>query len=348
MEPRTTLVNPLFFSYPSRVNYSPHRFSTAPMMEWTDRHWRVFARGLTKKALLYTEMVTAPALIHGDLDRLTAHSPSEYPLALQVGGSVPEQLYQATTRVKGLGFCEVNLNLGCPSDRVQAGCFGAALMADPGRVSECLGAMRAAAGSDGPTITAKIRLGIDDQNLDETLPYFMETLNRSHINHVIIHARKAILGGLSPKQNREIPPLNYDLVYEMKKTFPKMNIILNGGLKTLEQCKVELQTVDGVMVGRAAYQTPQILLQVDREIFDEDPPHKTAFESLMSYRPYVEQALSQGFPLKHLTRHLVGLYHNVPGARQYRRILSERAHLPGADWAVVNDALAAIPDVENL
>ncbi len=330
------------------MQFNPFRFSTAPMMEWTDRHWRVFARTLTGKALLYTEMVTAQALIHGDLERLTEHSPAEHPLALQIGGSNPDELYQATNRVKDMGFYEINLNLGCPSDRVQAGCFGATLMANPKRVSECLSAMRDASGSNGPKITAKIRLGIDDQNPEYTLPYFMSMLNDSEINHVIIHARKAILGGLSPKQNREIPPLNYELVHQMKKQFPEMEIVLNGGLKTIRQCQAELGSLDGVMIGRAAYQTPQILLEVDRQFFHEDPPNRNAFNALLSYRSYVENALALGFPLKHLTRHLVGLYHQVPGARNYRRILSERAHLPGADWTVIEDALAAIPNVENL
>ena len=323
-----------------------HRFSTAPMMERTDRHWRVFARTLTQKALLYTEMVTAPALIHGNLDRLTQHSTEEYPLALQVGGSDPDELYRATEYVKELGFYEINLNLGCPSDRVQAGCFGAALMTDPDRVSECFEAMLNAAGSQGPYITAKIRLGVNDQNTEKTLPEFLEMLRRRNIRRVIVHARKAVLGGLSPKENREIPPLNYDLVQKMKYQFTDMEIILNGGLKSLDQCIQQLSVFDGVMVGRAAYQTPQILLGVDHQVFRSDPPHKTAFEALMAYQPYVESVLAQGFPLKHLTRHLVGLYHNVPGARRYRQILSERAHLPGANWKVIEDALAAIPDVE--
>ena len=330
------------------MQFDSFRFSTAPMMEWTDRHWRVFARSLTRKALLYTEMITAQALIHGDLEKLTEYSPVEYPLALQIGGSNPDELYQATNSVKNMGFYEINLNLGCPSDRVQAGCFGAALMADPKRVSDCLIAMRDASGSNGPKVTAKIRLGIDDQNPEHSLPRFVSMLNDSKINHVIIHARKAILGGLSPKQNREIPPLNYELVHQIKKQFPDMEIVLNGGLKTIEECQAELGSLDGVMIGRAAYQTPQILLQVDRQFFHEDPPNRNAFDALLSYRSYVESVLALGFPLKHLTRHLIGLYHQVPGARNYRRILSERAHLPGADWAVIEDALAAIPNVENL
>ena len=318
------------------------------MMERTDRHWRVFARTLTQKALLYTEMVTAPALIHGNLDRLTQHSTEEYPLALQVGGSDPDELYRATEYVKELGFYEINLNLGCPSDRVQAGCFGAALMTDPDRVSECFEAMLNAAGSQGPYITAKIRLGVNDQNTEKTLPEFLEMLRRRNIRRVIVHARKAVLGGLSPKENREIPPLNYDLVQKMKYQFSEMEIILNGGLKSLDQCIQQLSVFDGVMVGRAAYQTPRILLGVDHQVFRSNPPHRTAFEALMAYQPYVESVLAQGFPLKHLTRHLVGLYHNVPGARRYRQILSERAHLPGANWKVVEDALAAIPDVETI
>jgi len=312
------------------------------------RHWRMFARTLTQKALLYTEMVTAQALIHGDLERLTAHSPAEYPLALQLGGSNPQELFEATCRVKHLGFDEINLNLGCPSDRVQAGCFGAAMMANPNLVSECFQAMLNAAGTNGPKITVKIRLGIDDQNPEDTLPEFIDMLNSLNIKHVIIHARKAILGGLSPKQNRDIPRLNYELVYLMKTQFPEMEIVLNGGLTSLGQCLEQLTRVDGVMVGRAAYQTPQILLSVDRQFFKSEPPNQTAYDALLAYRPYVESILAEGFPLKHLTRHLVGLYHQVPGARQYRRILSERAHLPNADWAVVEDALAAIPNVETI
>lgn len=318
------------------------------MMEWTDRHWRMFARTLTRKALLYTEMVTAQALIHGDLERLTAHSPAEYPLALQLGGSNPEELFAATNRVKHLGFNEINLNLGCPSDRVQAGHFGAALMADPNRVSECFQAMFNATGTKGPKITAKIRLGINDQIPEDALPAFIEMLNSSNIKHVVIHARKAILGGLSPKQNRNIPPLNYELVYLMKTKFPEMEFVLNGGLTSLSQCLEQLTRVDGVMVGRAAYQTPQLLLAVDRQFFQSEPPNLTVYDALLAYRPYVESTLAQGFPLKHLTRHLVGLYHGNPEVRQYRRILSERAHLPNADWAVVEDALAAIPNVETV
>ena len=330
------------------MKFSNYRFSTAPMMEWTDRHWRMFARTLTRKALLYTEMVTAPALIHGNLERLTQHSKEEYPLALQVGGSDPDELYKATEYVKDLGFYEINLNLGCPSDRVRAGCFGAALMTNPNRVSECFAAMLNAAGSQGPLVTAKIRLGVNDQNTENTLPKFLEMLRRKNVRRVIIHARKAILGGLSPRDNRKIPPLNYDLVQKMKNQFTDMEIILNGGLETLDQCIKQLSVFDGVMVGRAAYQKPQILLGVDHHVFRSDPPHDTAFEALMAYQPYVDSVLAQGFPLKHLTKHLVGLYHNVPGARAYRRILSERSHLPGANWKVVEDALAAIPNVETI
>ncbi|MBU26228.1 MAG: tRNA dihydrouridine(20/20a) synthase DusA [Gammaproteobacteria bacterium] len=330
------------------MKFSNYRFSTAPMMEWTDRHWRMFARTLTRKALLYTEMVTAPALIHGNLERLTQHSKEEYPLALQVGGSDPDELYKATEYVKDLGFYEINLNLGCPSDRVRAGCFGAALMTNPNRVSECFAAMLNAAGSQGPLVTAKIRLGVNDQNTENTLPKFLEMLRRKNVRRVIIHARKAILGGLSPRDNRKIPPLNYDLVQKMKNQFTDMEIILNGGLETLDQCIKQLSVFDGVMVGRAAYQKPQILLGVDHHVFRSDPPHETAFEALMAYQPYVDSVLAQGFPLKHLTKHLVGLYHNVPGARAYRRILSERSHLPGANWKVVEDALAAIPNVETI
>ena len=318
------------------------RFSTAPMMEWTDRHWRRFARCLTKRALLYTEMVTAAALVHGNLEQLIEHSAEEYPLALQIGGSDPEQLHTAVMAVKDRGFYEINLNIGCPSDRVQAGCFGAALMADPGRVSECLLAMQAAAGHDGPEITAKIRLGINDQSVEETLPLFVAMLNRSGIKRVIIHARIAILGGLTPKQNRDVPPLNYSLVEQIKQQFPNLMIILNGGIQTIESGIQSAESLDGFMMGRAAYQTPQELLKVDPLIYGVPAPHEDARSALLAYRPYLESQLAKGLPLKHLSRHLVGLYHEVPGARRFRQILSEQAHLPGADWSVIECALDAV------
>lgn len=314
-------------------------YSTAPMMDWTDRHWRVFARTLSRHALLYTEMVTAAAIVHGNLDYLTAHDPCEYPLALQLGGSTPAELAEAVRRVRTLGFCEINLNLGCPSDRVQAGSFGAALMADPNRVSACLMAMQEAAGATGPEITAKIRLGIDDQNEENTLPAFIQMLDHIGIQRIIIHARKAILGGLSPKQNREIPPLNYSLVYQIKKQFPHRTIILNGGLNSTQQCQEQLAQVDGVMVGRHAYQHPASLLDVDPVFFGVSAPASSIFAALDHYRPYVERGLKQGLPLKHFTRHLVGLFHEVPGARLFRRTLSETAHRPDADWSVVDSAL---------
>ena len=323
------------------------RCSTAPMMEWTDRHWRRFARTLTKCALLYTEMVTAKALIHGNVQQLTAHSIDEYPLALQIGGAEPEELFQAVIKTRDLGFCEINLNLGCPSDRVQSGSFGAALMKHPTRVAECLDAMHQASGTAGPEITAKIRLGVDDDDVNKTLPEFLEMLNQSPIQRVIIHARKAILGGLSPKQNREIPPLDYSLVHLMKKEFQSMRIILNGGLESVEHGVRAAEGLDGFMLGRAAYQKPQTLLQIDPLVFGQSAPHQTARDALLAYRPYVESVLAGGFPLKHVTRHLVGLYHEVPGARQFRRILSERAHQPGADWSVIAEALNTIQDTEQ-
>lgn len=318
------------------------------MMEWTDRHWRRFARTLTKYALLYTEMVTAKALIHGNLEHLTAHSPDEYPLALQIGGAEPEELFQAVIQTRALGFCEINLNLGCPSDRVQSGAFGAALMKHPSQVAECLDAMYQASGMTGPEITAKIRLGVDDDEVNQTLPQFLDMLNASPIQRVVIHARKALLDGLSPKQNREIPPLDYPLVHQMKKQFESMQITLNGGIESVEHGLVAAEGLDGFMLGRAAYQRPQTLLQIDPLVFGQAPPHKTAHDALLAYRPYVESVLAAGFPLKHVTRHLVGLYHEVPGARQFRRILSERAHQRDADWSVIADALNAIQDTEQV
>jgi tRNA-dihydrouridine synthase A len=317
------------------------------MMEWTDRHWRRFARCLTKRALLYTEMVTAQALIHGRIEQLIEHSDVEHPLALQIGGSNPQELHDAVMRVRDLGFCEINLNLGCPSDRVQAGCFGASLMADPVRVSECLHAMQTACGNSGPEVTAKIRLGINDQDIEKTLPEFILMLESSKIKRIIIHARIAILGGLSPKQNRDIPPLNYSLVNQIKAQFPHLAIVLNGGIQTVETGMDLCRNMDGMMMGRAAYQNPQELLKVDPLIFGQNPPHATAEEALLAYRPYVEEHLTKGFPLKHLSRHLVGLYHEVPGARRFRQILSEQAHLPEANWSVIEQALDAVREREK-
>jgi tRNA-dihydrouridine synthase A len=317
------------------------------MMEWTDRHWRRFARTLTKRALLYTEMVTAKALIHGHLEQLTAHSAEEYPLALQIGGADPDDLFQAVHRTRDLGFCEINLNLGCPSDRVQSGAFGAALMKHPARVADCLDAMAQASGATGPEITAKIRLGVDDDDVTETLPQFLDMLDRAPIQRVIIHARKAILGGLSPKQNREVPPLDYSLVHAMKKQFQSLRIILNGGIESVEHGVALADGLDGFMLGRAAYQKPQTLLQIDPVVFNQAPPHTTPEDALLAYRPYVESVLHAGWPLKHVTRHLVGLYHDVPGARQYRRILSEQAHKRGADWSVIAAALHAVQDAHR-
>ena len=316
------------------------------MMEWTDRHWRRFARLLTRHALLYTEMVTAKALIHGNLEQLTAHTPEEYPLALQIGGADPDEVYQAVLKTRDLGFCEINLNLGCPSDRVRSGAFGAALMHDPERVSDCLHAMHLASGHSGPEITAKIRLGIDDDEVNKTLPDFIEMLNKTPVNRVVIHARKAILGGLSPKQNREIPPLDYEIVHRMKKQFNSIQFVLNGGIKSVETGIQMAAGLDGIMMGRAAYQQPQTLLAVDPLIFGEPAPYCSAAHALIAFRPYVEKVLADGFPLKHVTRHLVGLYHEVPGARLFRQILSERAHRPDADWSVISDALSAIQQRE--
>lgn len=324
-----------------------YTFSTAPMMDWSDRHWRVFVRLLTKHSLLYTEMITAKALIRGNLDRLTQHSPSEYPLAFQIGGSEPEELYQAVNKVTDFGFCEFNLNLGCPSGRVRAGHFGAALMADPDRVSECICAMRSGVRLGRQEITVKIRLGIDNQEVNNSLPEFIEMLNNAEVKRVIIHARKAILNGLSPKQNREIPSLDYSIVRKMKKKFSNLKIVVNGGLKTVNECVSHLDHLDGVMMGRAAYHTPKELLKVDPLIYGTKSPCNSTEEALLAYRPYVEKTLAKGFPLRNCTRHLVGLYHNVPGAKQFRQILSEQSHKSGADWNVIEKALSALIKIDN-
>lgn len=322
-----------------------HRLSVAPMMDWTDRHCRYFHRLLTRRALLYTEMVTTGALIHGDAARHLAFDPAEHPVALQLGGSDPGELAACTRLAADWGYDEVNLNIGCPSDRVQSGRFGACLMAEPALVAECLAAMieassdRAAqTGADAIPVTAKCRLGIDAQEPTETLPAFLETVRAAGCRTVIIHARKAWLQGLSPKENRDVPPLDYDLVYRMKQAFPDLTVVLNGGVPDMAVAKAHLAHVDGVMLGRAAYQSPWLLAEADSEIFrdaDEGPSREAVIEALI---PYVERRLAAGDRLASITRHILGLYQGRPGARLFRRHLSEHASRPGAGPEVLREA----------
>ncbi|RJL26904.1 tRNA dihydrouridine(20/20a) synthase DusA [Pectobacterium polaris] len=319
----------------SRLN----RFSIAPMLDWTDRHCRYFLRQLTGQTLLYTEMVTTGAILHGKGDYL-AYSEEEHPLALQLGGSDPQALAQCAKLAEQRGYDEVNLNVGCPSDRVQNGRFGACLMGEAALVADCIKAMK---DSTSIPITVKTRIGIDDQDSYEFLCDFIQTVaERGECDTFIVHARKAWLSGLSPKENREIPPLDYPRVYQLKRDFPALTLAINGGVKTLEEAKTHLQHLDGVMMGREAYQNPGILAQVDRELFGIDTAMPDLAGVVRAMYPYIERELSGGASLGHITRHMLGMFQGIPGARQWRRYLSENAHKPGADAAVVERALTLV------
>lgn len=307
------------------------------MMDWTDRHERAFLRALSRRTLLYTEMVTTGAIIHGDRDRFLAFDPLEHPVALQLGGSEPADLAFAAREGAQRGYDEVNLNLGCPSDRVQRGRFGACLMTEPDLVADCVAAMIGAV--DVP-VTVKTRIGVDEVDSYEALVAFVEKIAAAGCRSFTIHARKAWLSGLSPKENREVPPLRYDVVYALKRDLPDLEIILNGGVLTLDEAQAHLQQVDGVMVGRAAYQTPYVMAEADRLIFGEDVQAKTREQIVADFLPYVERQLTQGVPLKSITRHMLGLFNGLPGARAWRRHLAEEAHRPGAGPDVIEQALA--------
>jgi tRNA-dihydrouridine synthase A len=316
------------------------RFSVAPMMEYTDRHERYFLRLISRRALLYTEMITAEAVIHGDRQRLLAFSPAEHPIALQLGGSDPERMARAASIGQDYGYDEININVGCPSDRVQSGRFGACLMAEPDLVAACITAMRAATNLP---ITVKSRIGIDDHDSYEFLHHFVETAAAAGCRSFIIHARKAILSGLSPKQNRKVPPLHYDRAYRLKADLPELEIIVNGGIDSLEQCQIHLQHVDGVMLGRAAYQAPYLLAEVDRALFADTAPPPSREDLVRAMRPYIAEQMSLGVRLNAITRHMLGLYHGQPGARAWRRHLSEQSYRPGADGALLEAAMAQMP-----
>ena len=312
------------------------------MMDWSDHHCRFFWRLITRQALLYTEMVTTGALIHGDRERFLHYNVEEHPVALQLGGSNPADLARCARWAQEWGYDEVNLNCGCPSDRVQSGMFGACLMAHPGLVAEGVKAMR-----DTCTIpvTVKHRIGIDHMESYEELLDFVATVAEAGCSVFIVHARKAWLQGLSPKENREIPPLNYPWVYQLKADLPHLSIVLNGGIQTLEQCKSHLAQVDGVMMGREAYQNPWLLAQVDRELFGMDNPTLSRDDIQVALLEYVDQQLTRGVHLNHITRHILGLYQGVPGARAWRRYLSEHAHLAGADGSVLRKASEAVHEI---
>jgi tRNA-dihydrouridine synthase A len=311
------------------------------MMDWTDRHCRVFHRLLSRHARLYTEMLTSAAIVHGDRARLLGFDESEHPVALQLGGSGPRELAIAARIGEDFGYDEINLNVGCPSDRVKEGRFGACLMAEPALVATCVEAMKRAV--DIP-VTVKCRIGIDDQDSEAALDLLARGVVAAGADAVIVHARKAWLQGLSPKENRDIPPLDYDRVYRLRAAMPDVPVIINGGIGSIAEAKAHLAHVDGVMLGRAAYQEPWRLLEVDPEIFGEAAPHatmKAAFEAMM---PYIDAELSKGTRLHAITRHLVGAYHGVPGARHFRRHLAERGVKPGAGFEVLRDAIALVED----
>ena len=305
------------------------------MMDWTDRHCRIFHRQLSLHALLYTEMVTALAIRHGERERLLGFAPAEQPVALQIGGSDPKLLAEASKWGEDYGYREINLNVGCPSDRVQTGRFGACLMAEPELVRDCLGEMRHAV---RVPVTIKCRIGIDDQDEEEDFNRFIDRVRESGIGTVIVHARKAWLKGLSPKENREIPPLNYGRVYRLKQRHPDLTIVINGGIATIGEAEAHLRHVDGVMLGRTAYHTPWMLHEVDSRIFGAASVAGSPLDIVERMKPYIAAQLQKGVWLQNITRHMLGLFHGMSGGRLWRRVLSEEASKPGAGLEVLDKA----------
>lgn len=321
------------------MNKLNRKFTVAPMLDWTDRHCRYFHRLLTKKSVLYTEMVTTGALLHGDPERHLRFNREEHPVALQLGGSEPQEMAACARLAASYGYDEININVGCPSERVQKGAFGACLMAEPALIAECVSAMQAAVNIP---VTVKNRIGIDDQDDYAGLHHFVSTVSQAGCQTFIIHARKAWLKGLSPKENREIPPLRYELVYEIKQAFPHLEIIINGGINTLEQCQQHLQHVDGVMVGREAYHNPWLLAQVDSAIYGVDDPFQDRKAVLEAFLTYVQEQQAAGVALNHMSRHILGLFQGMPGARAFRRLISENAHKQNAGVELLRDAAKKI------
>ncbi|AKD38382.1 tRNA-dihydrouridine synthase A [Pasteurella multocida subsp. multocida OH4807] len=316
------------------------RFSVAPMLDWTTRHCRYFHRQFSRHALLYTEMVTTGAILYAKYDHL-AFSPDENPVALQLGGSDPVQLSQCAQLAEQRGYHEINLNVGCPSDRVQNGMFGACLMAKADLVAECVNAMQAVVHIP---VTVKTRIGIDELDSYDFLCDFVQKVAQAGCQEFIIHARKAWLSGLSPKENREIPPLDYERVYQLKRDFPHLLMSINGGIKTIEEMQQHLQHMDGVMIGREAYQNPSLLGYIDQALFDPTRPIITPREAVENMFPYIEQQLSQGVYLNHIVRHMLGAFQSCKGARQWRRYLSEHAHKAGSGLEVVETALSFVEE----
>lgn len=324
----------------------PRRLCIAPMMDWTDRHCRYFLRLISRHAYLYTEMITAGAILHGDADRALRFHPGEHPVAVQLGGSDPRELAACARIAAEYGYDEVNLNVGCPSDRVLTGRFGACLMAEPALVAECVAAMSAAAALP---VTVKTRIGIDLYDEYEFLFKFVAIVAAAGCRTFIIHARKAWLQGLSPKENREIPPLHYDVVYRLKKDFPHLEIILNGGITDLDHARQQLQFMDGVMLGRVAYHHPYLLSQVDQRFFGDPHPPLSRHEVIEQLLPYAARELDKGARLHHITRHILGLFQGMPGARAWRRYISEHVNTPNAGIEILREAAdrVAVHDVQK-
>jgi tRNA-dihydrouridine synthase A len=315
------------------------KLSIAPMLDWTDRYCRYFLRLISRHTLLYTEMITTGAILHGERARFLDFDSSEHPVALQLGGSEPDELASCAKLGESWGYDEINLNVGCPSDRVQSGRFGACLMLTPDLVADGVRAMRDAVAIE---VTVKHRLGVDDQDSYQALCDFVGSVAEAGCDTFIVHARKAWLQGLSPKENREIPPLSYETVHRLKRDFPALQIVINGGITSLAQVEEQLTQVDGVMIGREAYHNPWILAQADRRIYGDQGTAPDRHEVVAKLQPFVERELARGTPLNRITRHLLGLFHGCPGAKRFRRVLSENAHLPGADSQLIAQAAAEV------
>lgn len=326
------------------MNKLNRKFTVAPMLDWTDRHCRYFHRLLTKQAVLYTEMVTVGAILHGDRDRHLRFNVAEHPVALQLGGSEPAEMAECARIAEDYGYDEVNINVGCPSERVQKGAFGACLMAEPQLIAECVAAMQAAVSIP---VTVKNRIGIDEQEDYAGLRQFVSTVSEAGCQTFIVHARKAWLKGLSPKENREIPPLRYELVYQLKQEFPHLEIIINGGITTLEQCQQHLRHVDGVMVGREAYHNPWLLALVDLVLYGTGTSFHDRKAVLAALLPYVQLQLDAGVPLNHISRHILGLFQGMPGARGWRRLISENAHKPEVGINLLRQAAEKVLDLSS-
>ena len=327
---------------PNRLPTNIHPLSVAPMMERTDRHCRYFLRQISQRTLLYTEMVTSMAILHGDKDKLLGFDPAEHPISLQVGGDNPQDLAKCAQLAEDFGYDEVNLNVGCPSSRVQNGNFGACLMLQPERVAECIAAMGSATKIP---VTIKHRIGVDEVDSYEALAKFVSIVAQAGCTRFSVHARKAWLQGLSPKENREVPPLRYDLVHQLKQDFPQLSIEINGGFTTLEQAKTQLQSVDAVMIGRAIYDNPYLLAQADSEIYHEPNPPLSRHQIVEAMLPYIEEWTGKGWRLNSITRHMLQLFHGQPGSRSWRRIITEQSILPGAGVEVIERALGGTIEV---